>query len=315
MDRPFLQFLLYAFLLASSGSALANQPIIPIPRHLDIDLDKARLGQRLFSDKRLSRDLSTACATCHDPKRGGVDHRPVSTGVEGRKGKLNAPTVWNAWFNFRQFWNGRAEDLKEQARGPIHNPMEMDMRDELVDARLQADSGYRRDFGRIYRRKPNLEDALDAIVEFERALYTPDSRFDRWLRGDRTALTEEELEGYRLFKRIGCISCHNGINVGGNSYQYFGAVVPIKGLRKTGDRYALTGDDFDRARYKVPSLRNITRTAPYFHDGSVARLDEAVRLMAYHNLGFDLTEEEVDKIVAFLRTLEGKPPAILDGTP
>jgi len=168
---------------------------------------------------------------------------------------------------------------------------------------------------RIFGREPNLDDALKAIVEFERALYTPDSRFDRWLRGEQNALTEEELSGYRLFKQLGCINCHNGINVGGNSFQYFGSVIPIKKLHDSGDRYTLTGDEFDRARYKVPSLRNVARTAPYFHDGSVADLEDAVRLMAYHNIGFDLTDDEVRRIVAFLRTLNGRPPAILAQEP
>jgi len=274
-------------------------------------MDKARLGQRLFSDRRLSRDQSISCASCHDPVHGGVDHRPVSTGVGGQKGRVNAPTVWNAVFNFRQFWNGRAADLREQAEGPIHNPIEMAMDDRLVNQRLQADAEYRRAFRKIYDHAPNLDDALDAITEFERALYTPDSRFDRWLRGEQT-LSQEELEGYRLFKQLGCVSCHNGINVGGNSYQYFGAVIPLRQREQAGDRYQLTQDPFDRARYKVPTLRNIELTAPYFHDGSAATLNEAVQLMAYHNLGFDLSNAEVEKIVAFLRTLTGKPPAILE---
>ncbi|RMG55508.1 MAG: cytochrome-c peroxidase [Gammaproteobacteria bacterium] len=292
-------------------AAWAGQPIVPIPRHVEIDMDKARLGQRLFSDRRLSRDQSISCASCHDPVHGGVDHRPVSTGVGGQKGRVNAPTVWNAVFNFRQFWNGRAADLREQAEGPIHNPIEMAMDDRLVNQRLQADAEYRRAFRKIYDHAPNLDDALDAITEFERALYTPDSRFDRWLRGEQT-LSQEELEGYRLFKQLGCVSCHNGINVGGNSYQYFGAVIPLRQREQAGDRYQLTQDPFDRARYKVPTLRNIELTAPYFHDGSAATLNEAVQLMAYHNLGFDLSNAEVEKIVAFLRTLTGKPPAILE---
>ncbi len=300
-------------LLASlfADLVLAREPIRPIPTHVKLDLAKARLGYRLYSDKNLSSDRTVSCASCHDPHAGGVDHKKVSIGSKGATGRVNAPTTWNAVFNFRQFWNGRARDLKEQAYGPVHNPMEMNMKKEEVDRRLSESSEYRRAFRQIYGRAPNLDDAIDAITEFEKGLITPNAPFDRYLRGE-ISLPEDTLRGYRLFKTLGCITCHNGINVGGNSYQYLGVVVPINDLDSRGaDRYAVTGKAFDKNRFKVPTLRNIALTAPYFHDASVNELPEAVRKMAYHNLGYMLTEHETACIVDFLHSLTGETPLVL----
>lgn len=292
--------------------ARAVEPIQPLPLEVAYDRDKARLGKRLFFDVRLSADRSVSCATCHDPDAGGAEPRPVSTGVHARTGEINAPTVFNAYFNFRQFWNGRAADLKEQAQGPIHNPVEMGISSDVLVERLNADSAYRADVKRIYgAERIVIGEVFDAIAEFEKALFTPNARIDRYLRGE-LELQPLEKEGYLLFKSLGCASCHNGVNIGGNSFQYLGAVIPIDDLESVGDLYSITGDPFDRNRFKVPSLRNIVLTGPYLHDGSAESLAAVLDTMAYHNLGFRLSNDEVIKIIAFLHTLTGDRPAILD---
>ena len=311
MRLPWYCAALFFCLAQYAGQALSREPISPLPTSVDLDLDKARLGFQLYSDNSLSQDRTVSCASCHDPFRGGVDHRKVSIGVRGARGKVNAPTTWNAVFNFRQFWNGRAEDLKAQAYGPVHNPIEMNMEAAEVNRRLRQSESYRKQFAAIYQRAPNLDDAIDAIAEFEKGLITPNAPFDRYLRGE-TRLPEKTLQGYRLFKTLGCITCHNGINVGGNSYQYLGVVVPLENIDSRGaDRYAVTGKAFDKDRFKVPSLRNIVLTGPYFHDASVNELPDAVRIMAYHNLGYQLNDDETRKIVAFLESLTGETPWVL----
>ncbi|SMC08489.1 cytochrome-c peroxidase [Nitratiruptor tergarcus] len=295
----FLSLLLYA-----------KEPITPIPHNIPYDLQKAHLGKLLFFDPILSKDKTVACVSCHDFDHGGADPRPVSIGVKGRKGQVNSPTVYNSIFNMMQFWNGRAQDLYEQIDGPLHNPVEMDMSNQEIEKRLNSSPFYRKLFKKVYK-TDKIEYAMvkEAIVEFEKALITPDAKFDRYLRGE-VQLLPEEKEGYLLFKRIGCITCHNGINIGGNSFQKLGTVIAYP-KAPVDDRYELTKKQEDRYVYKVPTLRNIALTAPYFHDGSVQTLQQAVNKMAYHNLGFSLTQDEQNKIVAFLKTLTGKKPKIL----
>ena len=196
-----------------------SEPIQPIPMHIELDAQKVELGRRLFNDARLSRTNRVSCATCHDLKRGGVDGKERSRGMNGRVGDINAPTVFNSGFNFSQFWDGRAATLEEQVDGPIHNPMEMGMDWKTVLRKLRASPDYRDRFLVVYGKGISREYVRDAIAEFERSLYTPNSRFDRWLRGDNNALTSDELRGYDLFKRYGCIACHQGVGVGGNMYQ------------------------------------------------------------------------------------------------
>lgn len=296
---------------AFGGSPHASEPIQPIPRQVDYNEAKALLGKKLFSDPILSSDRRVSCASCHDFSAGGADRRTVSIGVFERKGNINSPTVLNSRFNFRQFWNGRARDLKEQAMGPLHSPVEMDMRPKEIERRLNTHPDYPRMFKAVYRdTQITFEQVIDAIAEFEMALYTPDSKFDLYLRGEGE-LSDEEKAGYVLFKSIGCITCHNGINVGGNSFQYLGAINPVEDIKSGGDVYAMTGDPFDKNRFKVPSLRNIELTSPYLHDGSRQTLAEVLDLMAHHNLGFSLTRDENRKISAFLKTLTGKSPPIL----
>ncbi len=291
---------------------LETEPIKPIPQKVEYDKKKAKLGKLLFHDPILSKNKTVSCATCHDLyNKWGTDHREASVGINGQSTGVNAPSVFNAVFNFRQFWDGRARDLREQALGPIHNPKEMGMTKEEVERRLNENPVYRKLFKEVYGTdRITFDQVIDAIVEFEKALITPNSKFDRFLRGE-IELSKEELEGYKLFKRLGCISCHNGINVGGNSFQLFGAVIPVEWKPSNPDRYRITGREFDKNRYKVPSLRNVACTYPYFHDGSAKTLEEAVRKMSYHNLGYKLSEDEVRKIVAFLKTLTGELPEIL----
>lgn len=289
-----------------------QEPIVPLPQTVDYDLQKAAVGKVLFSDTVLSKDETVACATCHSFNFGGADPRPVSIGIGGKKGNIQSPTVYNARFNFKQFWNGRAESLTEQANGPIHNPVEMGMESRIVENRLNADPAYRALFKKAYGTNHiRYEQVIDAIVEFEKALVTPDSRFDRYLRGEIT-LTPLELEGYRRFKALGCITCHNGINIGGNSFQKMGLFVPYKSDKSFPDRYSVTKKPLHINVYKVPTLRNIALTAPYFHDASAKTLTEAVGTMSYHNLGSHLSEKDTEAIVAFMKTLTGEKPKVLE---
>ncbi len=297
--------------LLINSPVFAFEPIVPIPQQVEYDQQKALLGRKLFSETGLSRDGIISCHSCHNfDSGGGADPRSVSTGVYARKGSLNAPTVYNSFFNFRQFWNGRAPDLIEQAKGPLHSTLEMDMSPAKIEQFLNSDKQYKKLFKVVYATNLiNFDQVVDAIAEFEKALFTPDSKFDQYLRGE-SQLSEDEKSGYILFKSLGCISCHNGINVGGNSYQYLGAVNPI-GRDLVGDRYELSKDPFDKNRFKVPGLRNIELTSPYLHDGSEQYLSDVLDIMAYHNLGFKLTSSEKILIEKFLYTLTGKKPDIL----
>lgn len=290
--------------------AEAADPIKPIPLSIKYDRKKAELGKILFMDPGLSSDKSVACVSCHSFDHGGADPRPVSVGAHGKTGHVNAPTVYNSYFNFRQFWNGRAKDLKEQARGPLHNPVEMAMDKAEIERYLGESGFYVETFRNVYGVAPTYENALDAIAEFEKALITPDCKFDRFLRKE-VQLTALEKRGYRLFKTLGCATCHNGINIGGNSFQKMGLIFPYPWKESFPDRYHITHSPVDKNVYKVPTLRNIELTAPYFHDGSVPTLELALRKMAYHNLGFDLNAEEVEALTAFLKTLTGEPPTII----
>ena len=302
--------LLSLVLCSISPHLAASEPIIPIPRHVEYDQEKALLGKKLFFDPGLSRDGTVSCHSCHDFNFGGADPRQVSTGVYRRKGALNSPTVFNAYFNFRQFWNGRASNLVEQAKGPLHNTLEMDMSSERIEKYLSSIDGYVESISTIYgSSRISFDYVVDALAEFEKALFTPDSKFDLYLRGEGK-LTEQEKSGYILFKSLGCISCHNGVNVGGNSFQYLGAVNPVD-RDLAGDRYEISKDPFDKNRFKVPGLRNVELTSPYLHDGSEDLLSDVLDIMAYHNLGFKLTPEENGLLEGFLKTLTGKKPSIL----
>ncbi len=301
------------FLLILMSSLFAIEPIAPLPTSLDdIDIAKAKLGRMLFLDPILSSDQTVSCHSCHSFDHGGADPRSVSLGVNNRKGDIQSPTVYNSRYNFKQFWNGRATNLKEQANGPLTAHVEMNMSPDMVEARLNQNSAYKESFKKVYGIEHiTMEDVVDAIVEFENALVTPNSRFDRYLRGE-IQLSDNEKNGYAKFKSLGCITCHNGVNVGSNAFQKMGLFREYPHDTKFQDRYTLTNKEAYKNVFKVPTLRNITLTAPYFHDANASTLKEAVMVMARYNLGTSISEEDIQLIIAFLKTLEGERPAILD---
>ena len=299
-------------------SARSDEPIRPIPINFDYDRAKVELGKKLFFEPRLSKSGWITCNSCHNLSTGGADNLPTSIGHKWFLGPINSPTVLNAKFNLTQFWDGRAKDLKEQAGGPIANPFEMGSNHELAVSVLQSIPQYVKWFNDVYTSKEmytdekiHIDQVTDAIAAFEETLTTPNSRFDQWLIGYDKSISESELEGYNLFKDKGCVSCHNGVGVGGNSYQKFGMAKPYDKDTNTLGRYNVTKDDKDKFVFKVPLLRNIELTAPYFHDASTRDLSEAVNIMAEYQLGTTLTEDETEKIVAFLRTLTGSQPSII----
>lgn len=269
------------------------------------------LGRMLYYETRLSKANDVSCNTCHLLDQYGVDGLPTSEGHEKQRGGRNAPTVYNAADHLAQFWDGRAADVEEQAKGPILNPIEMAMPSEqhVVDL-LKGIDGYVKAFGAAFPEEADpvtYDNLARAIGAFERGLVTP-SRFDRYLGGDQQALTEAERAGLETFIKVGCTTCHIGSTVGGKMYQKVGLIHPWPNQEDAG-RFDATGSEADRMFFKVPSLRNITETGPYFHDGSTTRLDEAVKLMGRHQLGVELTAEQVEQILAFLNTLTGDLPA------
>jgi len=288
-----------------STFTMANEPITPLPETIKVNQAKAKLGQALFFDPILSHDDTISCASCHDLQNGGDDGLKVSFGIHGQEGKVNAPTVYNAVFNFRQFWDGRAKNLKEQAAGPIQNPVEMGSSFKEVIQKLKK-SKYKKLFDAIYNEGITKETITDAIAEYEKTLITPNSRFDKYLKGDKKALTKTEKEGYELFKSKGCVSCHHGENIGGNLYNKFG--IFNESNSEWLGKYNVTHRERDKYFFKVPSLRNIARTAPYFHDGRTYDLKKAVEIMSQYQLGRHITQEEIAKITAFLTSLNGELP-------
>ncbi|MFV2056263.1 MAG: cytochrome-c peroxidase, partial [Thiohalomonadales bacterium] len=258
----------------------------------------------------LSKSGFISCNSCHNLSLGGTDNIKTSIGHQWNQGPINAPTVLNASLFLAQFWDGRAKDLKAQAGGPIANPGEMASTHDLAVEVLQSIPAYVSEYKKVFRSdKITIDGVTSAIAEFEKTLLTPNSRFDQWLMGNNSALNKQELAGYNLFKDTGCTACHNGPAVGGNSFQKMGLVEPYKTTNKSVGRMGVTGDEADRMVFKVPSLRNIELTYPYFHDGAAATLKEAVQTMARVQLGKKLNDTETDKIVAFLKTLTGDQPS------
>lgn len=275
------------------------------------------LGKRLFFDPRMSAASDVSCNSCHDLGSFGVDRKRHSAGHRGHIGERNAPTVLNAAVSFAQFWDGRASTLEEQAKGPILDPREMAMVSPgAVVERLRAIPGYREPFRAAFpdASEPiTFDNVARAIGAFERTLVTP-GRWDRYLRGDKAALTEEEQKGLRTFLNVGCMVCHTGQLLGGSSFERVGALEPWPNQSDTG-RMRVTRAEDDRMRFKVPSLRNVAETAPYFHDGSAETLEQAVTMMGWHQLGSELTREEVTSIVTWLRSLTSPLPAELVSPP
>lgn len=289
-----------------------NEPVLPIPLCTVHESAKLRLGKRLFHEVRLSATDSMSCATCHPLENWGMDGLQLSTRADGTPSTMHTPTVFNATFNIAQFWNGRVVTLEDQVDQAVRIDMGSNWNE--VVRKLSQDPEYRQEFANVYRGGIHAHNIRDAIAEFERSLITPNSRFDRYLRGEADALSKEEKAGYTLFKSLGCVSCHQGVNLGGNMFHRFGILggggeeqEPEPGEM---DRFSVTGQAEDRRVFKVPSLRNVARTAPYFHHGDVATLEEAVTIMARGQLGHVISLEDRTLLVLFLRTLDGVPDGV-----
>lgn len=297
---------------AETGTARTDEPIKPIEPHTIEAPAKFELGKKLFFDPRLSKSGAISCNSCHNLSMGGSDNLPTSIGDHWQQGPINAPTVLNSSHNLAQFWDGRAKDLQEQAGGPIANPKEMASSHELAIKVLASIPQYREEFKKVYNKDEiTIAEVTDAIAEFEKNLVTPHSKFDLWLRGDNAALNDTEMKGYQLFKTSGCIACHNGEMLGGSSFQKMGVVEPYKTTNEAQGVAGLTKKDEDRFKFKVPTLRNVELTYPYFHDGAATSLEQAVNTMGQIQLGKKFTDEETAQIVAFLKTLTGKQPEIM----
>lgn len=295
---------------AISGSVIAQEPVQIIPPVKEINLAQVELGKKLFFDPRLSKSGFISCNSCHNLSMGGTDNLKTSIGHNWQQGPINSPTVLNSSFNIAQFWDGRAADLKEQAGGPIANPGEMASTHELAVDVLRSIPGYVMEFKQVFDSEQiDIKQVTQAIAEFEKTLVTPGSRFDKWLLGDKNAINDTELAGYKLFKQAGCTACHNGAALGGGSFQKMGLVKPYVTNNKAEGLAGVTGKDSDRFKFKVPTLRNVEMTYPYFHDGEAETLTEAVDIMGKLQLGKQFTDRENAQIVAFLKTLTGKQPS------
>jgi len=308
---------LVSFLLVILASSFVrakpwlNEPITPIPEPVISAQKQVELGHLLFHDVRLSQNNQLSCASCHSLKYGGADGQAVSTGVNGSKGLMNSPSIFNSALNFRQFWDGRADSLLSQIDGPISNPIEMNSSWPEVLSKLEQDPFYIEQFNDAFKTGLNIINIKTAIIAFEESLLTPDSRFDLYLKNNLEILTTEELEGYNLFKQYGCIACHQGVAVGGNLYQRLGIMEDYfanRGNITLADlgRFQVTQNENDKYVFKVPGIRNVALTAPYFHDGSIQTMEEAVEIMMHYQLGRIPNKQDINKIVLFLKTLTGQ---------
>lgn len=287
--------------ITSAHGTMSEEPITPIPAARPIDPLKVRLGERLFGDPRLSRDNSRSCSSCHDLGSNGATKVSHDHGLDGSSLPLNTLTVFNATLSFRLGWEGKLRTVESDVKASLQNPQIMGSDIAELAEKLDSDPALRREFVAIYGTGPDTGNVVDALASFQRTLVTPGSRFDRWLTGDAGALSVEEQDGYRLFKSLGCVSCHQGVNLGGNLFQRHGIFHPLASPKPE--------------ILRVPSLRNVATTPPYFHDGSTATLDEAVRKMGVAQLNSALTDEQVSAIVAYLRTLTGEYRGVPLGTP
>lgn len=293
-----------------SSDPIYASPVLPLAEPRGLNADKVALGRKLYHDNRLSGDNTLSCASCHDLKKGGTDQAQYSTGIKGQKGGINAPTVLNAVHAFVQFWDGRAADLQAQAAGPVANPVEMGAKWEDVPGKLKGDKEYADAFAKLYPEGITQNSITDAIATFEKSLVTVNSRFDQFMRGKTSALTADEQEGYRLFMADGCYKCHAGQALGGTSFEKFslyGNYFADRGNPTPADdgRFSVTKNEADRHKFKVPTLRNITLTFPYLHDGSTSDLAKVVKLMGRYQLHSDLPDSDVALVVKFLDTLTG----------
>lgn len=312
-----------AFLTAQAQAQFERLPrVAPAPADNPTTSARVELGKKLFFDARLSADGTVSCQTCHSVFLGGTDQRKTSSGIRAQIGGRNAPTVLNAAFLSAQFWDGRAASLEEQAKGPLTNPIEMGMKDhDAVLARIRAIPGYAPEFTKAFATQTiTIDQVAQAIAAFERTLLTPNSPVDQYLAGKKKALNAQQIEGMKLVQSVGCTSCHNGVNyagpalpIGTGFYQKFpmfpGSEYESKySLTIDQGRFDVTKKEEDRHFFRVPTWRNVALTAPYFHNGEVRTLDEAVRVMAKTQLHRDLKPNETQAIVAFLEGLTGEQP-------
>ena len=296
----------------------ADHALQPLPSSVPTDAAKVALGKALYHDTRFSKDNTISCASCHSLEKGGTDNEQFSPGVGGSLGGVNAPTTFNAMFHIRQFWDGRAANLAEQAGGPPLNPVEMASEnwDEII-AKLEQDKEFTEKFKAVYPEGYSGETLCNAIAEYEKTLITPNSAFDKFLMGDKTALNDKQRAGYELFIEYNCATCHSGPAMGGQSFEYLDLKGDYFAARNTpqtdGDKglAAFSKKDKDKARFKVPTLRNIELTAPYLHDSSAPTLEDAVKVMMSFQVGKTANQQEVDSLVEFLKTLTGE----LEGKP
>lgn len=309
-----IRLLLSSLILTAAFAGRAaplSEPIKPLPALPDLPAARVRLGEKLFNDVRFSADDTLSCASCHDVAgKGGADNLPRSQGVNAAPGIVNTPSVINAPHNFRQFWDGRADTLENQIGFVIENPFELASNWDDVLAKLDRDAALKSEFSQAYGDGLTRANVQNAIASYQLMLPAP-ARFDDYLLGDSDALSADELQGYNRFKSYGCIACHQGVNVGGNMYQKFGVLGDYfqeRGDIQPGDygRFNVTGRESDRFVFKVPSLRNVALTAPYFHDGSAATLEDAVDIMFRYQLGRLAPDDDKRLIVEFLKSLTGK---------
>lgn len=293
------------------AAAPLDEALKPLPAAPALDPAKVELGRRLFNEPRLSVNNTLSCASCHHLETGGADNKPFSVGFDGKPVEINTPSVFNASLNFKQFWNGRVDTLEAQVEQVVISPVEMGSNWKTVVQNLTALPLYQKAFSQAYPDGVTAANVHNALATYERTLLTPNSRFDQYLLGNTDILTLQEKYGYQRFKDYGCIACHQGVNIGGNMFQKFGVMgdyFKARGNPVEADlgRYLLTKDEEDRHVFKVPSLRNVAVTAPYFHDASAKTLEDAVDVMFKYQLGRNPTQEDKDLIVRFLKTLTGE---------
>lgn len=296
---------------AKNDNHYRQEPITPIPQTVEYDEHKAGLGEQLFFDTRLSKNNKIACASCHELDSGGDETITFNHSTAANTRIINTPSIFNAQYNFRQNWDGAIKTLQQQVDETITNHHKFDNDWETVVKTLSSDEKLRQEFNAAYQQGLSRKNIIDAIVEFEKTLGTPNSRFDRYLRNESDSLSEEEIKGYKLFKELGCISCHQGVNIGGNLFQKFGVFynyIAERGNVNKSDfgRMNTTNRQMDKFVFKVPSLRNVAVTAPYLHDGSIETIEEAIEIMGKTQLGRTLSVDEILLIKAFLITLTGE---------
>jgi len=296
--------------MATEQSGLHHEPIQALPFPQEQNPDKLLLGEKLFKEQRLADNNKMSCASCHDLGVNGADSRIYARGQSADAG-VNTPTVFNSRFNHRLFWDGRAKTLEEQIDFVIADEREFATSWPVVVAKLKQDEDYQARFNKVYPDGITAANIRDAIASFERSLVTVNSRFDRYLRGDAEAINAKEKQGYQLFKNYGCIACHQGRNVGGNLFQKLGVFKAFfyngKALKKVDlGRFNVTGQEEDKHVFRVPSLRLVALTPPYFHDGSAKTLRDAIKVMAEYQLGRTIPEADIQLIIAFLKTLAGE---------